>query len=268
MSMEDCPKYWPCCSHINYWKDRLKSTPITDLLPDWQLSLEKSDKGSIGVKKFAVDSSTTQSLKHITSGLRKTLFCILLALHKVTIWKMTGQEDQVIIALHTGMFNAGFKSTIGNNSMEIAYKASLSGNPSFIEITERISHTMKESLFHQPVPIDWIRRELSNDGISFRAPGMSFIPDSTRKADGILQHLRFNTPAEPHGCHGFPVSYSLDFREIRETIEVSMTYGENLYSELTIDTFLDHFRQNISEVINNQNKKLYDFKRDLNFTYY
>ena len=97
--MEDLSKNWPCISHINYWKDRLKSTPVTDLLPDWQLSFEKPAIGSVSVNKFVVDPGATQNLKNLVSKLEKTLFCILLALHKITIWKMTGLEEQVITAI-------------------------------------------------------------------------------------------------------------------------------------------------------------------------
>jgi len=267
-SMENLSKNRHCTNHINYWKDKLRSTPVTDLLPNWQLSLKKSDTGSTAVKKFLVDPCSTQNLKHIAAGLKKTLFCILIALHKITIWKMTGQEEQVIIALNPGRINADFKNIIGNISTEIAYKTNLYGNPDFREITERVSRTMNESFLHQPVPLYWVYRELSNDGVSFRAPGMSFIPDSTENDEEIPRDLRVDPPVESHGCHGFPVPYSMVFRETHKTIEVSMTYRKDLYSELTVNTFLDHFRKNISEAINNQNKKLYDFKRDLNFTYY
>lgn len=267
-SMEDWSKTRTCKDHINYWKEMLKSAPVTDLLPDWQLSFEKSFGGRSAVKKIVLNSSVTRDLKNLAAGLRKTLFCVLLSLHKMTIWKMTGQEEQIIIALHAGRINADFQNIIGNISMEMPYRTSLSGNPDFIEITERVSHTMHASLFYQPVPLDWIRQELLNDSIPFRAPGMNFIPDSTEHDDEMLQHLRFDHPDMLHGRHGFPVSYSIEFREIRGTIEAAMIYRKDLYSELTVSTFLDHFRKNISKVINAPNKKLYDFKRDLNFAYY
>ena len=69
-------------------------------------------------------------------------------------------------------------NVIGDFAMEIAYKTDLSGNPDFKEITERVAHKMSEAQSHQPIPLDWVRKALHEEGISFIAPGMSALPEN------------------------------------------------------------------------------------------
>ncbi len=267
-SMEEWAAAGECAAHMKYWTECLRSVPVTDLVPGMNFSIEKSSGGSSAVKKIVLDSVLTRGLRKIGSELRKTLFCLLLAVHNITVWKMTGREELVIAALHAGRINPDFQNMIGNFSMETAYKTNFSGNPPFTEMAERVSSSMNDSLLHQPVPLEWVRRALSNNGILFRAPGMSFIPDSTERKGPISRQLKFDPPGMFQGFHGPSLSYNIEFRDCRETIEGSMRYRKDLYCELTVRTFLEHFRKNVLEVINAPYKKLYDFKRDLNFTYY
>jgi hypothetical protein len=238
--------------HRNYWIDRLRSTPYTGLLPKNCLSLDKSITGTSAEEKIYLEADITSYLKKTAATLKKTLFCVMLAAYKVAIWRMTGNEEPVVVSLHAGRLNSGMQNMIGDFAMEIAYKTNLSGNPGFMEITERVMNTMNEAHFHQPFPLDRLREALLEDGISFIAPGMSLLSDDANESQNTTgsPQLFFQPPGVPHGCHGFPTSCAMEFRDRFGKIEGSMVYRKDIYNALTIKKFLGYFQDIILEVIN------------------
>ena len=66
----------------------------------------------------------------------------------------------------------------------------------------------------------------------------------------------------PHGCHGFPVSYAIEFIDKSSTIEGSMVYRTDIYDKKTVYSFLEYFQETISDIIISPEKKLYDYFGD------
>jgi len=250
-SMESWSVSAACEEHLRYWKYKLKSTPVTDLLPDGKRPLNGKVSESIAEMKLLLDAETSSDLKKIAGQFKTTLFVVLLAIYKIALWRMTGQDELVVVALHAGRLSAGFQNAIGNFALEVAYKTCLTGNPDFTEVVGRIMRAMNEAESHQPVPLDWVRRALSEEGISFCAPGINFISGVTGHAENPLEPRRliFTPPGVKHGCHGFQVSCAMEFRDICGVIDGSMVYTNGLYDEATIHAFVDCFIHTVSDVI-------------------
>ena len=240
-SMESWSASAACEEHIRYWVYKLKSTPVTDLLPNGMRYLNDTVSASTAEKKFQLDTEASRDLKKIAVNLKTTLFVVLLAIYKNAICRMTGQEELVVVALHSGRLDAGFQNAIGNFAMEVAYKTSLAGNPNFTEVIGRVTHTMNEASSHQPVPLDWVRRVLVKEGVTFCAPGINFIPgDASRNKTPLASYkLNFTPPGVRHGCHGFKASCAIEFRDIDNAIKGSIIYRKDLYDESTIHAFMN-----------------------------
>jgi hypothetical protein len=258
-SMESWSISPACEDHIRYWKDKLKSTPVTCLPLNRNHTLNGLVSESTAETKFQLDAGTARDLKELAVQLKTTLFTVLLTIYKIAFWRMTGQVEPVVVALHAGRCDAGFQNTIGNFALEVAYKTSLSGNPCFKEAAGRVTHTINEANSHQPVPLDWIRRVLGQDGISFSAPGINFM--SVGEA-GHMQNplnsrpLSFTPPGARHGCHGFPVSFAIEFRDSGGAILGSMVYRKDLYDESAIGKFMDCFIRTASGAVRFPERKL------------
>jgi hypothetical protein len=157
-SIEEWAKSPAGIRHINFWKDTIKSAPFTGLLSNGNQSIKRSTTEESAEKTIVIETDITSGLKQLASSLKKTLFCVLLSAYNMAIWRMTGQEEVVVVALQAGRLNTDFQNIIGNFAMEVAYQTSLTGNPSFAEISERVTNTMNEAHSHQPVPLDWYAR--------------------------------------------------------------------------------------------------------------
>jgi len=245
-----------CIEHMKYWKDKLKSAPVTDF---GNRPLNGMISGSTSEAKLLLDTEASRGLKKIAVQLKTTLFTVLLAIYKTVIWRMTGLKEPVVVALHAGRPNAGFQDAIGNFALEVAYKTCLAGNPGFRELVGHVMRTMNEANSHQPVPLDWVRRALAKDGLPFRAPGINFISGNTSRDTLEPRQLRFPPPGVRHGCHGFPASCAIEFRDSDSVIEGSMVYVNDLYDESTIHRFLDCFIRTVSNVTMFPDMKLSDF---------
>jgi hypothetical protein len=260
-SMEEWAKSPAGIRHINYWKDIIKSAPFTGLLSDGNQYTTRSATEGSAEKNIVIETDITSGLKQLASALKKTLFCVLISAYNMAIWRMTGQEDVVVVALQAGRLNADFQNVIGNFAMEVAYKTSLAGNPSFAEIAERVTHTMNEAHSHQPVPLDWVRKALADEGISFNAPGISILTGSSdvKQDDFRPRSIKIEPPGVRHGCHGFPVSCAMEFIDRETVIEGSMVYRTDVYDEETISKFLDCFKKVVIEAIKEPGKRLGEF---------
>ncbi len=250
--------------YLNYWKELIRSTPLTGLFPAKSSLLNRSSIGESAEEIVEFDSDTTQAINKLAAILKKTLFCILLAAYKIAIWRMTGREKPVVVSLQTGRLNSGFMNVIGDFAMEIAYKTDLSGNPDFTKITERVSNTMNDAQAHQPIPLDWVRDALLNEGVKFIAPGISILTVSDNKSleNSNIKKVHIQPPGVRHGCHGYPTSCAIEFRESPNAIIGSMIYRTDVYDKMTIKKFLGYFREIIIEVIKDPQKKLHEFLRE------
>lgn len=250
-----------CEEQIKYWKDKLKSTPVTDLLPDGNRALDGTITESTAEVNLLLDDEISRALKEMAVQLKTTLFTVLIAIYKIAIWRMTGQEDVVVVALHAGRLDAGFQNTIGDFALEVAYKTSLAECPSFKELIGRVIHTINEANSHQPVPLDWVRHALAEEGVPFLAPGINFMPGGNNTQNPLEPRpLSFTPPGTRHGCHGFKVSCAIEFRDGNDAIEGSMIYRNDLYKESTIREFTNCFYQTVSDVIRFPEKELNSLK--------
>ena len=249
-SMESWSSGTDCEEYIRYWKHKLKATPVTDLLQNGKPVSKRTILGATAETKFRLDAETSHCLKKIAVQLRTTLFAMLLTVYKIALLRMTRQDELVVVALHAGRLDAGFQNAIGNFALEVAYKTSLAGNPGLAEIVGRIMCSMSEAHLCQPVPLDWVRRDLSEEGIQFYAPGINFISGDTNHAHNPLgpRQLSFTPPGTRHGCHGFPVSCAIELRDGSGGIEGSIVYRTDLYDESIILAFINCFIQTVSDV--------------------
>jgi hypothetical protein len=250
-SMESWSHGSGCEEHIQYWKDTLKTTPTTDLLSIGERQTAGTVSESTAEVKLLLDSETSRNLKEMAIQLKTTLFTMLLAIYKIALWRMTGQEDLVVVALHAGRLDAGFQNALGDFALEVAYKTSLVGKPDFTEVVRRVTQAMNEANSHQPVPLDWVRRALAQEGIAFSAPGINFISGDTQQVENPTapRQLSFPPPGVRHGCHGFPASFAIEFRDGNGIIEGSLVYRNDLYNEATISRFMDCFIQTAVDAI-------------------
>jgi hypothetical protein len=260
-SMEEWAKSPSSIKHIDYWKDTLKSTPFTGLIPDGNHSINRSSTEESAESTIMLDSDLTSGLKLLSVNLRKTLFCVLLSSYYIAIWQMSKKEEVVVVALQAGRINADYQNVIGNFAMEVAYKTNLAGNPSFAEITERVTNTMNEAHLHQPVPLDWVRKALADNDISFNAPGISILTGSSdeKQDDFRPRSIKIEPPGVRHGCHGFPVSCAIEFIDRESLIEGSMVYRTDMYDEETINKFMDCFKDVVIVAIKEPGKRLGEF---------
>jgi len=169
---------------------------------------------------------------------------------------LTAQEELVILGIQAVRGYDHLQTMIGMLVSEIAYKTSLAGNPSFIEITERVKRTMSEAELYQPVIFDWVRRQLSNEGVAFSAPGMFFLRVNAEsgKVDSGPRPLRFQPPSVQNG---FPGTYVMRLVESPKEIKGELWYRKDL--ESTIQSILFNFRRVITTIISDPEKKLHDF---------
>jgi len=255
-SMETWLKSFTGIEYIKYWVNHLKSVPETHLLPSNKLPLIRPNLGPASQESISFNPDVAQGLKALAAHLKTTAFSLLLASYKVAIWKMTGQGEVAIVVARSKRDNADLQAMIGNFATEFVYKTSLEGNLSFKEIVEHLTQTMINAEAYQPVPLEFVRRQLEREGINFTAPIIDYMPGMERpQTDSRPPQIRFPPPPR---SNDFPGPYGIRLRDSLNGIDGSIMYREDLYEKSTIHSFLDHFHKIVTTVINAPETKLHD----------
>lgn len=122
--------------------------------------------------EIGIDVAT--SLRDISRGSGVTVFITLLAIQAVMIRALTGNEEVMIATVTSGRELPSLRDIVGRFADKTFCLVSLAGNPSFIEIVNRVRADMKMGAAHPFVRFDLLLRELAKRKIAVSAPVFNF----------------------------------------------------------------------------------------------
>jgi amino acid adenylation domain-containing protein len=147
-------------SHLDYWRRRLGGSPPPPALPQ-----EKTAHGETGFRganyKEYLSSETTDGIHGLCKSAGVSVFMVLLAAWKALICAYTDSKD---IVVGTDVANRNHEETekiIGFFVNILALRTDLGGNPSFLEVLDRVRETTLGAYQHQDMPFDRIVDELN-----------------------------------------------------------------------------------------------------------
>src|SRR5262249_38745776 len=182
----------------------------------------------------------SEGIKALRRRLEATLFMTLLAVFKVLVYRYTGQQDLVIGTNVANRNRSETEALIGFFVNLLPLRTSLSGNPSFEELLNRVRMVALGAYTYQDVPFETISKPLKlrrSAGypplvqvtfnlakVSTSAAGLSGLSLSSLNAD--VQTSRFDLV--------------LTMIEREEGLTATVTYNPDLFNGDTIINMLGH----------------------------
>ena len=225
---------------LSYWTEQLDGMPTLKLPTDRQRPAAQRFRGA--QESLQLPEVLGEQLESLSRRAGGTLFMTLLAAFKVLLSRYTGQEDVVVGTPIAGRNREEIESLIGFFVNSLVMRTDLSGDPSFLELVERVRNMALEAYAHQDVPFEKLVEELQPDRNLSRNPlfqvmfGVHNAPQKTFQLPGLTLH----------GSDGEAPTTRFDLEihvwQRGGALDVSFNYDRDLFEASTMQRMVGHFR--------------------------
>ncbi|MBW4630835.1 MAG: amino acid adenylation domain-containing protein [Iphinoe sp. HA4291-MV1] len=140
-------------TQLAYWKQQLGGRlPVLELPTDRPRPTIQTFSGAR--ESLVLPKTITEKLKALNQRQGITLFMILLAAFGTLLFWYTEQEDIIVGTDIANRNQAETKGLIGFFVNQLVLRTDLSGNPTFLELLERVRKMTLEAYTHQDLPFD------------------------------------------------------------------------------------------------------------------
>jgi amino acid adenylation domain-containing protein len=244
-------------TQVSYWKEQLAGASTTLLLPtDRQRPLVQSFRGA--TKYFKLLPSLTGMLRSFSNQQGVTLFMVLLAAFQAQLYRYTSQEDICVGSPIANRNNVDIEGLIGFFVNTLVLRTDLSGNPSFLELLNRVREVCIEAYAHADLPFERLVGELHPERNLSHTPlfQVTFALQEDTKKDLVLSDLTLQWLQNNNGTAKFDLTlYVVDSKpELWGWWE----YNTDLFDAATIERMVGHFTNLLKGVVSQAEKRLSD----------
>ncbi|NEP12787.1 MAG: amino acid adenylation domain-containing protein [Symploca sp. SIO2C1] len=245
-------------TQLEYWKQKLKELPQLQLPTDHPRPAVESFNGA-GLP-INLPASLSSKLTQLTQQQGVTLFMTLLAVFKVLLYRYTAQEQIAVGSPIANRNRREIEGLIGFFVNSLVMYTDLGGQPSFIEVLNRVKQTALEAYSHQDVPFEKLVEELQ--------PERSLSHNPLFQVSFALQQSEvvkpsFNLPNLEVGWYQgagaeMTVRFDLELHlwEQGDQIQGFCAYNRDLFEAETIQRMLSHYQNLLAAVVENPNQPI------------
>jgi amino acid adenylation domain-containing protein len=237
-------------TQLNYWQKQLAEVPPLLELP--------TDKPRPSVQSFRgrseflqLNQDLTQKLKRLSQELGTTLFMTLLTVFTLLLSRYSGQEDIVVGSAIANRNRREIEPLIGFFVNTLALRTKLQGNPTFLELLQRVKQVTLDAYDHQDLPFEKLvdelgkERSLSHHPLFQVAFGLqSGIQDKLETNGLTLTSFSWENTTTLFDL-------SLIFRETPQGLTGEWEYATDLFEAETIQRMLGHFEVLVKGIVDN-----------------
>ncbi|MEH2050450.1 amino acid adenylation domain-containing protein [Nostoc sp.] len=242
-------------TQLNYWQKQLATVPpLLELPTDRTRPSVQSFKGRSEFLKLNQD--LTQKLKRLSQESGTTLFMTLLAAFTLLLSRYSGQEDIIVGSAIANRNRRETESLIGFFVNTLALRTNLQGNPTFLELLERVKQVTLDAYDHQDLPFEklvdelGLERSLSHHPLFQVAFGWQNETQQQLEINGLTL-TRFtweNTTTL--------FDLSLIFRETPQGLTGEWEYATDLFEAKTIQRMAGHFAVLLQGIVDNPHQNI------------
>jgi amino acid adenylation domain-containing protein len=252
-------------TQLAYWKSRLGSKLTALELPtDRPRPAARTNAGA--TQYFTLSAELSNALQELSRQQRVTLFITLLAAFKTLLWRYTGQDDIVVGSPISGRNRVETESLIGFFINTLVLRTDFSGDPTFIELLQRVREVTLAAQAHQDVPFEKLVEELQPERQGNYAPWFQvwFVLEnaglnrpSTKLPELTISHMGIASKTAQ-----FPLTLAMS--ESEERIGGGLTYSTDLFDDDTIAEMVDRFTRLLEGVVAHPDWRLLEIPLDEN----
>jgi hybrid polyketide synthase / nonribosomal peptide synthetase FtdB len=235
-------------SLLGYWRQRLAGAPEVLALPtDRPRPAVRSLRGVSRSRLLPPDLRA--GLKDLSRRCGATLFMTVLAAFKVLLSRYSGQSDILVGTDIANRNRRELEGLIGFFINHPVLRTDLGGNPTFIELVDRVRRVTLEAYAHQDLPFEKLVEELQPERDLSRAPlfQILFVLQNVPLAALRTPNLTFTPMAVDSGRCKFDLV--LMMWELEEGLQETWTFSTDLFAEATIVRMSSHLEELLRQIV-------------------
>jgi amino acid adenylation domain-containing protein len=239
---------------LSYWRQQLEELPVLQLPTDKPRPPVQSYRGRSF--NFTVPAPLTAELKKLSNAEGVTLYMTLLATFKILLWRYSGQSDVVVGTPIAGRNHLATEGLIGLFVNTLVLRTSLSGDPSFRELLDRIREVTLGAYAHDNLPFEKLVEELQPERDMSRSP-LFQVMFSLQNATAETLRLA-GLEAIDTGVGDETAKFDLAFglAEIGGELLGSLQYNVDLFDAATMERLVQHYELLLEGVVADPDRQL------------
>ena len=233
---------------LQYWREQLQGAPaVLELPADHPRPAVQSFRGDR--QSLLLDHGVSEQLKELSRREGVTLFMTLLAAWQVLLSRYSGQEEIVVGSPIAGRTRSETEGLIGFFVNTLVLRGDLSGDPSFIELLQRVKEVSLGAYGHQEVPFEKLVEELQPERSLSHNPLFQVMFMLQNRAAELRELGRLRLQAQAVESATAKFDLSLAVTEIEAGLKCSLQYTTDLFEPWTITRMLGHFETLLAGIV-------------------
>jgi amino acid adenylation domain-containing protein len=242
-------------TQLNYWQKQLADVlPLLELPTDKPRPSVQSFKGRSEFLELNAD--LTQKLKRLSQESGTTLFMTMLGAFALLLSRYSRQQDIVVGSAIANRNRREIEPLIGFFVNTLALRTKLQGNPTFLELLQRVKQVTLDAYDHQDLPFEklvdelGLERSLSHHPLFQVAFGLQGGTPEKLEIPGLtLSRFEWENTTTLFDL-------SLIFRETPQGLTGEWEYASDLFEAETIQRMSEHFQVLLKQIIANPNQPI------------
>jgi amino acid adenylation domain-containing protein len=242
---------------LAYWTKQLAGAPDTLELPtDFRRPAVLSLRGT--TEKAVFPREFVERLNKLSQEHGATLFMTLLAAYQFLLFRYTREEDIVVGSPIANRNRAETEDLIGFFVNTLIMRTDLSGDPTFLELLDRVRATALGAYSNQDLPFEKLVEALHPERELGRIPLFQvwFVLQNAPRMSLQLPGLELRGMDIHNGTAKFDLG--LFTIEKPDGLYCSVEYSTDLFEARTIRSLLEHYRVLLEAIVENPDRHLSD----------
>lgn len=242
-------------TQLNYWKQQLVGDlPALALPTDHPRPPIQTYRGAN--YRFYLHLDTLQALKVLSQQHNATLFMLLLAAFQVLLYRYSTQTDIIVGTPVANRTRKEIEGLIGFFVNTLAIRTDISGNPTFLELLNRVRYLAQAAYANQDLPFEemvnalQLPRDPSRQAIfQVMLALQNAMPEQLDLGDLDVRLLEIEGKTAKFDL-------TLYLTENSQGITGRMEYNTDLFDRSTITQMVDHFQVLVDSIIHNPTQRI------------
>ncbi|MEH2279461.1 MAG: amino acid adenylation domain-containing protein [Nostoc sp.] len=246
-------------SQRSYWQQQLAGD-----LPTLHLPFELPQAVQTSSTTYKGERQPVEFSPHLTVALKQlgdrqgvTLFVVLLAALNVLLYQYTQQQDIIVCSTQAGRNIGKVQGLIGFFNTVVPVRTDLSGNPSFLDLVDRIHQVVLDGYQHQDMPL-----QLLADTSYFahkRLYQVMLVLQNTPSELLTLPGVQVESQYLSNGTANFDLFLSLiSLEKPVDQLTGYLEYKTELFTPSAIAKLLENFQELLANLVENPHQQLSD----------
>ena len=233
---------------LRYWQRQLADAPASLNLPfDFPRPIEQKGIGKI--YRFSLTQATTQALLNFSKKANVTLYMTLLAAFQLLLMRYSNQQDIVVGTSIANRQRPEIEGLIGMFVNTLVLRTNLAGNPTFLELLQRVREVTLAAFTHQDLPFERLVEALQPQRTLNQHPLFQVVLSLQNTPKSTLALAGVETERIDIDCETAKYDLALSFAETATGLAGRIEYNSALFAPATIERMASHFATLITSII-------------------